>query len=62
MLHDHLFAVQASKETEKAVSTLEGPTAAPGKKEKATLTLEALVSALVNLSEPDLERQQAAKR
>ena len=54
--------MQASKETEKAVSTLEGPTAAPGKKEKATLTLEALASALVDLSEPDLERQQAAKR
>jgi hypothetical protein len=70
VLHDHLFAVQASMvpgptapgETEKAVSTLEGPTAAPGKKEKAASTLEALASALLDLSEPDLERRQAAKR
>ena len=73
MLHDHLFAVRASvqasmvpgptapEETERAASTLEGPTAL-GEKEKAAPSLEALGSALVDLSEPDLERLQAAKR
>ena len=34
----------------------------PGETEKAASTLEALASALVDLSEADLERLQAAKR
>jgi hypothetical protein len=38
-----------------------GPTA-PRETEKAASTLEALASALVELSEADLERLQAAKR
>jgi hypothetical protein len=38
-----------------------GPTA-PGETEKAASTLEALASALVDLSEVHLERLQAAKR
>lgn len=35
---------------------------APGETEKAASTLEALASALVDLSEADFERLQAAKR
>jgi len=69
VFHDHLFAVQAwmepgptaPGETEKAASTLEGPTA-PGEQEKAASTLAVLASALVDLSEPDLERLRAVKR
>jgi hypothetical protein len=40
---------------------MSGPTAL-GATEKAAATLEALASALMDLSEPDLERLQAAKR
>jgi hypothetical protein len=69
VFHDHLFAVQASMvpgptapgEMEKAASTLEGPTA-PGEQEKVASTLEVLASALVDLSQVDLARLQAAKR
>jgi hypothetical protein len=69
VFHDHLFAVQASMvpgptapgETEKAASTVEGPTA-PGEQEKAASTLAVLASALVDLSQADLERLRAAKR
>jgi hypothetical protein len=57
VFHDHLFAVRASVQA----SMVPGPTA-PGGTEKAASTLEALASALVDLSEADLERLQAAKR
>jgi hypothetical protein len=57
VFHDHLFAVWASVQ----VSMVPGQTA-PGETEKTTSTLEALASALVDLSEADLERLQAAKR
>jgi hypothetical protein len=57
VLHDHLFAVRASVQA----SMAPGRTA-PGETEKAASTLEALASALVDLSEADLERLQAAKR
>jgi hypothetical protein len=57
VFHDHLFAVRASVQA----SMVPGPTA-PGETEKAASTLEALASALVDLSEADLERLQAAKR
>jgi hypothetical protein len=43
------------------VLMVSGPTE-PGETEKAASTLEALASALVDLSEADLERLQAAKR
>jgi len=57
VFHHRLFAVSASLQ----VLTVSGPTA-PGETEKAASTLEALASALVDLSEPDLERLQAATR
>ena len=57
MFHHRLFAVSASVQ----VLTVSGPTA-PRETEKAASTLEALASALVDLSEPDLERLQAATR
>jgi hypothetical protein len=57
VFHHRLFAVSASVQ----VLTVSGPTA-PGETEKAASTLEALASALVDLSEPDLERLQAATR
>jgi hypothetical protein len=57
VFHDHLFAVRASVQA----SMVPGPTA-PGETEKAASTLEALASALVDLSEADFERLQAAKR
>ena len=57
MFHDHLFAVWASVQA----SMVPGRTA-PGETEKTASTLEALASALVDLSEADLERLQAAKR
>ena len=38
------------------------PRVPPGEMEKAAATLEALASALVDLSEPYLERLRAAKR
>jgi hypothetical protein len=56
-LHYRLFSVRASVQA----SMVSGPTA-PGETEKAASTLEALASALVDLSEADLERLQAAKR
>jgi hypothetical protein len=43
------------------VLMVSGPTE-PGKKEKAASTLEALVSASVDLWKADLERLQAARR
>jgi hypothetical protein len=52
-----LSAVRASVQ----VLTVPGPTAL-WETEKAAATLEALASGLVDLSEPDLERLQAAKR
>jgi hypothetical protein len=52
-----LFAVRASVQ----VLMVSGPTA-PGETEKAASTLEALASALVDLSELGLERLQVAKR
>jgi len=57
VFHHRLFAVSASVQ----VLMVSGPTA-PGETEKAASTLEALASALVDLSEPDLERLQAATR
>jgi hypothetical protein len=57
VLPDRLFAVRASVQ----VLMVAGPTE-PGETEKAASTLEALASALVDLSEPDLERLQAARR
>ena len=57
MFHHRLFAVRASVQ----VLMVAGPTAR-GETEKAASTLEALASALVDLSEVDLERLQAAKR
>jgi hypothetical protein len=56
VLHDHLFAVRAAVQA----STVPGRTA-PGEMEKAASTLEALASALVDLSEADFERLQPAK-
>jgi hypothetical protein len=56
VFHDHLFAVRASVQ-----ASMVGPTA-PGEREKAASTLEALASARVDLSEADFERLQAAKR
>jgi hypothetical protein len=57
VFHHRLFAVRAS------VQVLEvlGPKAL-WETEKAAAILEALASALVDLSEPDLERLRAAKR
>jgi hypothetical protein len=52
-----LFAVRASVQ----VLMVSGPTA-PGETEKAAPTLEALASALADLSEVGLERLQVAKR
>ena len=57
MFHHRLFAVRASVQ----VLMVSGP-AEPGEPEKAASSLEALASALVDLSEADLERLQAAKR
>jgi len=57
VFHHRLFAVSASVQ----VLMVSGPTA-PGETEKAASTLEALASALVDLSEADLERLQAATR
>jgi hypothetical protein len=57
VFHDHLFAVRTSAQA----SMVSGPTAL-GATEKAAAALEVLASALVDLSEPDLERLQAAKR
>jgi len=57
VLYHRLFAVRASVQA----SMVSGPTA-PAETEKAASTLEALASALVDLSEADLERLQAAKR
>jgi len=57
VFHHRFFAVRASAQ----VLMVSGPTA-PGETEKAASTLEALASALVDLSEPDLERLQAATR
>ena len=77
MFHHRLFAVwalvQASmvsgptapEGTEKAMSvraSMGSEPLAPGETEQAVSTLEALVSALVDLSEADLERLQAARR
>jgi hypothetical protein len=53
VFHDRLFAVRASM--------VSGPTA-PRETEKAASIVEALASALVDLSEADLARLQAAKR
>ena len=54
MFHHRVFSVQASM--------VSGP-AAPGGTEKAASTLEVLASALVvDLSQVDLARLQAAKR
>jgi hypothetical protein len=57
VFHDHLFAVRASVQA----SMASGPTALEAT-EKVAPTLEALASALVDLSEADFERLQAAKR
>ena len=57
MFHHRLFAVRASAQ----VLMVSGP-GEPGETEKAVSSLEALASALVDLSEADLERLQAAKR
>jgi hypothetical protein len=57
LFHHRLFAVRVSVQ----VLTVPEPTAL-WELEKASATLEALASALVDLSEPDLERLQAAKR
>jgi hypothetical protein len=57
VFHDHLFAVRTSVQ---ALMVL-GPTAL-WETGKAAATLEVLASALVDLSEPDLERLKAAKR
>jgi hypothetical protein len=57
VFHDHLFAVRTSVQA----LMVPGPTAL-WETGKAGTPLEALVSALVDLSEPDLERLQAAKR
>jgi len=57
VLYHRLFAVRAWVRA----SMVSGPTA-PGETERAASTLEALASALVDLSEADLERLQAAKR
>jgi len=57
VFHHRLFAVRASVQA----SMVSGPMA-PGETEKAVSTLEALASALVDLSEADLARLQAAKR
>jgi len=57
VFHHRLFAVRASVQ----VLMVSGPTA-PGETEKAASILEALASALVDLSEADLARLQAAKR
>jgi hypothetical protein len=56
VFHHLLFAVRASVQ----VLTVPGPKAL-WETEKAAATLEALASAPVDLSEPDLERLQAAK-
>ena len=66
--HRRLFAVKASVRALMAsVRTVQalmvsGPTAPLGEREKAVAVLEALASALVDLSEAGLERLQAAKR
>jgi outer membrane murein-binding lipoprotein Lpp len=57
VFHHHLLLARASVQ----VLMVAGPTAR-GETEKAASTLEALASALVDLSEVDLERLQAAKR
>jgi hypothetical protein len=57
VFHVHLFAVRASVQA----SMVPGPTA-PGETEKTASALGELASALVDLSEADLERLQAAKR
>ena len=77
MFHHRLFAVWASVQasvvygptapegTEKAASvraSMASEPTAPGETEKAVSTLGALASALVDLSEADLERLQAGKR
>jgi len=53
-----LFAVRASVQA----LMVSGSTAPPRETEKVAATLEALASALVDLSEPDLERLRVAKR
>jgi hypothetical protein len=57
VFHHRLFAVRASVQ----VLMVSGRTA-PRVTEKAASILEALASALVDLSEADLARLQAAKR
>lgn len=58
MFHHRVFAVRVSVQA----SMVSGP-AAPGRTEKAASTLEVLASALVvDLSQVDLARLQAAKR
>jgi hypothetical protein len=58
VFHHRLFVVGASVQ---ALMVSE-PRVPPGEMEKAAATLEALASALVDLSEPYLERLRAAKR
>jgi hypothetical protein len=60
VFHDRLFAMRASILLVPALM-VSGPTE-PGETKKAASTLEAFGSALVDLSEADLERLQAAKR
>jgi hypothetical protein len=57
VFHHPLFAVKVSVQA----LTVPEPTALR-ETEKAPATLEALASALADLSEPDLERLRAAKR
>jgi hypothetical protein len=57
VFHHRLFAVRASVQAQ----MVSGPTA-PGETERAASTLEALASALVDLSQADLARLQATKR
>jgi hypothetical protein len=56
VFHDHLFAVRASVQALMVSGPME-----PGETEKAASSLEALASALVDLSEADLERLQTTE-
>jgi hypothetical protein len=69
LFHHHLFAVKASAQASRVSEPtaplralmVSGPMAS-GETETAWETLEAVASALVDLSEPELERLPAAKR
>ena len=69
MFHHCLFAEKApvqasmaSRPTALVPVLMASAPMAPGKTEKMAPSLEELASALVDLSEPDLERLQAATR